>query len=414
MVRFSRRGAVVCIMLLAGCATRTPPSSVPPPAEGVQTQTSRSSALTELLPSPAASGSLAPELATDGSLLYMTWLEPVEGGGHAVRWASWDGGAWSQPSILVEGTDLFVNPFDRPGLHPLGGGRLLAHWLQKSAPDTYAYDVVLAHSLDGGETWSDPYRLHEDRKLVEHGFPSVAVLPDGTAHIYWLDGRDAPSEENYTTTLWMRAWDAGELGPEQRVDPLTCDCCATAAIAMNGGSLVAYRDRTVGEVRDISVAESKGGSPHAPISLAADGWAISGCPVNGPALARSSQHAVAVWPTFAQDTPRVQISWSRGSGGGFGPAHRVDSGLPLGRVDAVMIGEDEAMLSWIEGGDQGPAIVTRAVGAAGWMGEPVFRTGAEPSLAGTVPRIEMVNGQVFLTWASSSTSSIVFARLQSD
>ena len=43
---------------------------------------------------------------------------------------------------------------DFPSLVPLSGTTLAAHWLQRSGTAKYAYDVRVARSSDGGETWS--------------------------------------------------------------------------------------------------------------------------------------------------------------------------------------------------------------------------------------------------------------------
>ncbi|MER8349348.1 sialidase family protein, partial [Acinetobacter baumannii] len=77
---------------------------------------------------------------------------------------------WSAPRTIAEGGDWFVNWADTPHIAATADGALWAHWLQKSAAATYAYDVVLARSADGGASWSAPLRVNDDGTPTEHGF----------------------------------------------------------------------------------------------------------------------------------------------------------------------------------------------------------------------------------------------------
>ena len=49
-------------------------------------------------------------------------------------------------------------------------------WLEKSGSGTYAYDVRMATSKDGGRTWSKPFLLNRDGRKTEHGFVTLALL----------------------------------------------------------------------------------------------------------------------------------------------------------------------------------------------------------------------------------------------
>ena len=79
----------------------------------------------------------------------------------------------------------------RPRLR-LPSGVIVAHWLQKSGPDTYAYDVRLSYSKDDGKTWSPSFLPHQDGTRTEHGFASLFPMGDGLG-LVWLDpsARDA-------------------------------------------------------------------------------------------------------------------------------------------------------------------------------------------------------------------------------
>jgi hypothetical protein len=104
------------------------------------------------VPSPAAPGSGEPFLyATPAGAVYLSWVEPF-GDGHRLRFAVWHEDGWNSPRTIARGANWFVNWADVPSVIATDDGRMAAHWLQKSGPDTYAYDVRVAQSFDGGKT----------------------------------------------------------------------------------------------------------------------------------------------------------------------------------------------------------------------------------------------------------------------
>ena len=134
------------------------------------------------LPTPAAEGSIGPNLsvAPDGRVL-LSWIERLGDGRHALRFAVKQGDGWSAPRVIAEGADWFVNWADFPSIVALPDGSLAAHWLVKSAAATYAYDVRIARSTDGGTHWSAPIVPHRDGTPTEHGFVSLFPARDGQA-----------------------------------------------------------------------------------------------------------------------------------------------------------------------------------------------------------------------------------------
>src|SRR5688500_16844210 len=82
------------------------------------------------LPTPAAAGSLGPNLfaAADGRV-YLSWIERMTDGRSALRYAVHAGEGWSSPQVVAEGPDWFVNWADFPSLIALPDGLLAAHWL---------------------------------------------------------------------------------------------------------------------------------------------------------------------------------------------------------------------------------------------------------------------------------------------
>ena len=116
------------------------------------------------LPTPALEGSIGPNLsvAPDGRVL-LSWIERLGDGRHALHFSVKQGDGWSAPRVIAEGADWFVNWADFPSIVALPDRSLAAHWLVKSAAATYAYDVRIARSTDGGTHWSAPIVPHRGR-----------------------------------------------------------------------------------------------------------------------------------------------------------------------------------------------------------------------------------------------------------
>lgn len=348
----------------------------------------------EHLDPPAAPGALAPHLATDGEGFLLSWLEPMPEGRHRLRLARLDGDAWSRPVTVAEGDRFFANWADTPSVVAGRGGALLAHWLEKLGGGTYAYGVRVARSDDAGATWHDPGWLHADASATEHGFVSLVPTAAGFEAV-WLDGR-AMVDGGPMGLRWARL-DAAGGAPEGEalLDERVCDCCQTAAVATPAGLVVAYRDRSPEEVRDISVIRHVAGVWSPPQRVAADGWTIYGCPVNGPALAADRDRVAVAWFTAADGQPRVLAALSGDAAATFSPPVTIDAAAPLGRVGVAPLAGGGAVVSWLAADG---AVRLRRLDEAGAVGEPstVGRAGA--SRAGGVPRLAAAGDGLAVAW----------------
>ena len=354
MRRSSTGMALVLASFLAGCDAA---SGVSAPASPT-TEPAAAALHVTAWQLPAPDGAAQPDLVTapDGTLL-LSWIEP-RGDGHALRFARHGNAGWSAPGTIAEGDDWFVNWADTPHLAATPDGALWAHWLRKSAAATYAYDVVLSRSGDGGATWSAPRVVNRDGTPTEHGF--VAMWPAGPSSlgIAWLDGRatagghgghDGHGGGGMMTLRTARFDAAFARHEETRLDASACDCCQTAAAATRAGHVVAYRDRTRDEIRDIAVVRHDGVDWQPPRIVHADGWRMPACPVNGPALAARDDTVVVAWYTAAGGVPRVRVAASTDAGASFGAPVEADSGDAVQGRLAVALDADGhgAWVTWL-------------------------------------------------------------------
>jgi hypothetical protein len=363
------------------------------------------------LQSPAGPNAAEPHLATrkDGTLM-MSWLE-----GGAMKFASMKNGRWSDARTIVQREDLFVNWADFPSIAEDARGVLFAHWLQKSGKGKYAYDVMATSSRDGGKTWRAPKAVNRDGKEAEHGFASLAPLPNGGVAVVWLDGREMTEGEGGhdghdamgSMTLRYAELDASlNAKVDAMLDARVCECCTTALTMTSQGPLLAYRDRSMNEVRDIAFARRVNGKWSNPARVRADNWKIPGCPVNGPQLDSRGDRAALAWFTAPDNQPQVWVAFSRDAGATFANAIRVDRGSAVGRVDVLMLADASALVTWIEGTNENAGIFVRRVFADGRTEEPVKLAATSSARASGFPRAALVGTTAYFAWANPAEKRI--------
>jgi len=329
----------------------------------------------------------------DGDAVVLSWMERKKDG-IFLRFSAYDDGSWLSATTATKDDRMFVNWADLPGVIPIGSGSLLAHWLSYTADAPYAYQVLTAFSEDAGASWSMPRSPHTDGTPTEHGFVSSYSAQTGTGLI-WLDGRNTP-DAGMTLRGATIGTDAS-LSDETLLDDLVCDCCQTDIAETTAGPVAVYRNRTQDEVRDIFVTRQVDGVWQPGSAISNDGWEISGCPVNGPAIAALGKRVVVAWFTAANNKPIAKISRSRNSGKSFSEPVEISSKNVTGQVGISMIDESSFVVSWMESEKDGIyAIKIRGLTFDGKMGRA--QTVGRTSVARAVPQMVRVGDKLILAW----------------
>lgn len=105
-----------------------------------------------------------------------------------MAWST-DGGRSFGPGTIVA---LDPCPCCRTSLAVADDGAVLLGW--RGIFDGSIRDIVIARSADGGATFSDPTRVHDDGWHIEgcpHAGPSIATTADGLVHVAWYTGTEA-------------------------------------------------------------------------------------------------------------------------------------------------------------------------------------------------------------------------------
>ena len=403
----------LCALLLItvicfGCnRSISQPVTTPEPALAIQPTNSPT----------ADSDSREPDLhRSDDGRIILSWVEKTGEKSYALRLSLRDANGWSEPRTVAQGNNWFVNWADFPSAIALGDGSLAAHWLVKSGKSTYAYNVNISRSSDGGKTWSQPLVPHRDNTQTEHGFVSLTALSDGRLGAVWLDGRNmkdmketdehAPAPQGMT--LRYAVIDGkGNLSDEAELDNRVCECCQTSAAVTSDGPIVVYRDRSPTEIRDIYITRKVNGTWTAPQAVYADNWQINGCPVNGPSVAADGRRVVVAWFTAVGETPHVKIAFSDDAGASFGKPIQIDDGETLGRVDTLLLQDGSALVCWLSGTVEGGAIKVRRVQADGKIGPASVIAKTDISRSSGFPRMARFGDGVQFAWTEFGKPSRV-------
>ncbi|MEX2283115.1 MAG: sialidase family protein [Gemmatimonadota bacterium] len=355
------------------------------------------------LSSPATGSAGEPNLlsAPDGSV-YVSWIELQPDSTHALRFAVLQGNELSSARTIASGSDWFVNWADFPMLARLDDGSLAAHWLQRSGPGKYSYDVMMTTSTDGGNTWSTAVKPHRDATESEHGFVSLFALGDRFGAV-WLDGRKhamkkSESEDGEMTVRYTTLARDGTLGDEIEVDGRACDCCQTAVANTSDGAVLVYRDRSADEIRDIYAARLVNGAWTAGAPVHADNWKVNYCPVNGPAVAANERSVAVAWFTAADSVPQVKLAFSADAGARFGVPVRVDDGNPAGRVDVQLLDNGDALVSWLERVRGQAELRVRRIDSKGKRGPAATVAQGSAERASGFPHIAISGDHVVFAW----------------
>ncbi len=364
----------------------------------------------EPMPNPSGSVSLQAHWATtaDGGAL-LSWLEKAKDGSLSLRYSVRRSGQWSEPRTIIANREFFRQPAESPSVISFSNGSLLAEWVELPPGSGEAENLYVSASKDGIR-WTAPVMAHRDRSPVQHALASMVASGDQEASLVWLEalkGEDAPSALKRTVVT-----SDGRVVKEETLDSDVCTCCPTSIVKTSKGLLVAYRDHTPQDIRDIAVIRFENGRWLPSKILNPDKWEINACPVNGAAAAARNNRVAIAWYTEAQDSPRTQLVLSNDGGATFAKPVRISTGNSFGHTSVALDDQGGALVSWLEEGSgaDGVRLLARRVSSAGGTG-PVIEVAKGSRSSIGYPRLLQVAGETLIAWGNSGTTKIQTARL---
>ncbi|MEM6359002.1 MAG: exo-alpha-sialidase [Bacteroidota bacterium] len=361
----------------------------------------------ESIPSPTGTNASLPYLVTGANgNLYLSWVEQ-SGDTAILKYAMLNDNAFGQTETIASGTDWFVNWADYPMMAVNSKGDMMAHYLAKGSSGTYSYNVNIVLKPSDSSQWSKPIIPHSDGTPTEHGFVTMLPLSDNNFALAWLDGRktgetdhvDHSNMSNGAMTIRTAVmYVDGKIQAEAELDNRVCDCCQTTGVLTNNGPVFFFRDRSNDEIRDIARVRKTETGWSTPETLYNDNWKINGCPVNGPRADIVGNTIAVVWFSAPEGNGSVKLAFSKNAGVSFQPPIVIDSIQPLGRVDVVMINEQEAAVSWLakEGADV--VIKAQQVSITGEKQKPITIAKTSEARGSGFAQMALYNSQLFFAW----------------
>jgi hypothetical protein len=220
------------------------------------------------------------------------------------------------------------------------------------------------------------------------------------------------SGPNEASVFWLQAL-KGEDGPvslmrsvigadgseikEESLDSDVCACCPTAVTMTAHGMLVAYRDHTKDNIRDISVTRLESGRWTSPKNVYPDKWELDACPVNAASVSAKGEKVALSWYTAAGDKPRIQMVFSMDSGATFSKPVTVSTGEAYGYTSVAVDEAGGGYVSWLERGGDGARVLARHVSADGKPG-PVVQVAAGTRKSLGYPKIVRAGNETWIAW----------------
>ncbi len=367
------------------------------------TNSKKDEILVNYVESPGKKGSSLPNLFSNNKKILLSWVSK-DGDSSGLQYSELIDGKWSEPTEIISGNDWFVNWADFPAIAE-NNGQILSHVLKKSSSETFSYDVKLNLFNQIESNWEKDFPLHKDGTKTEHGFVTMVPYKQNSFFVTWLDGRNTgsgdPGEGGHHGAMSIRAAEvslSGEILNEILLDNKTCECCQTTAAITSNGPIVIYRDRSDEEIRDMSIVRLVDGNWSEPQTVFKDNWKIAGCPVNGPKAAVLGNDLAVTWFTAADNKPAINLVFSTDGGENFDAPINISNVNPAGRVDLVMIDNDNVIVSWMESVESGNQIKIVKVNKSGNKSEPILITTVDSSRRSGFPQMELVNDKVYFAW----------------
>lgn len=355
---------------------------------------------------PAPAGASEPQLTSSSRGTILSWIEST-GPAATLKFSERTGATWSEPRTVATGKDWFLSDADMPTVQRLSNGTLVAAWYRSTQVQLEAYDTWLAYSKDDGKSWSAPFKPYKDRTKTQHGFVSMFDQPGGGLGLVWLDARewelnqDAP--DGGAVMLRAASFDPSwKQTSDQIVNLRVCDCCQTSVAATPSGVVVAFRDRSDKEIRDIHVTRLEDGKWTDAESVHADNWEIDSCPVNGPAVSAHGGTLAAAWFTAASGQGHAYAAFSHDAGRTWSDPIRLDEQVSTGRVDVEMIDDSTAVATWVEFANQQSQMKARKISVTGSASAPVAVQGTGAGSAGGFPRMVRQDDELLFVWSEGA------------
>jgi hypothetical protein len=243
-------------------------------------------------------------------------------------------------------------------------------------------------------------------------------MPGGRAGLglVWLDGRNMNSghagtggdhgsgDMSLRYATFDRNWKrTGDTALDLRV----CECCPTAVAVTSDGPIVAYRNRSPTEVRDIFVTRLENGKWSEPKAIAEEGWVFPACPVNGPSLSARGRNVAVAWFQAKDGIAKSFAAFSSDAGRTFGTPIRLNEDGSLGRVDIELLPDGAAAAGYIDLTGSRAEFRVKRVDPSGAASAPITIANLSNNRSSGYPRMALHGDELVFAWVDRDGGSVV-------
>ena len=217
--------------------------------------------------------------------------------GHIYVTSSADQGKTFTPSVVVNRSPEAISARgeNRPKIALDTQGKIYVSWTTP-LKKRYTGNIRFSYSHDGGQSFSEPVIVNDNRDITGHRFEALAVNEQGIVYLAWLDKRDRfkamQRGEKYrgAALYYSYSIDGGKsFAKNINVQPHSCECCRVAmAIDSDQLPVVMWRNIYNTNTRDHSLVKFlTDNKPGKVIRATEDNWQVDACPHHGPAISIS-------------------------------------------------------------------------------------------------------------------------------
>jgi len=203
---------------------------------------------------------------------------------------------------------------------------------------------------------------------------------------------------------------ASAAGTPHAPSPVACAIAARRRLPWANAAPCTWRGGTCfrGDVRDIAFAASRDGGKtfSAPQRVSQDGWAINGCPENGPTMAVDAKGAIHIaWPTLVPGPqPALGLFYASSSDGqAFTPRKRIPTSGTPSHAQLALDASGGLLLVWDELKDGARQIMfSRRPASAAEFGAAATLTS---STRGSYPVVAATRSGVVIAWTGGAADA---------
>lgn len=224
----------------------------------------------------------------DNGRLWAAWAYA----GHVyVNYSDDTGKNFSLPRVVNQTPEaISARGENRPKIKIDGSGQLFISWttpLEKR----FTGNVRFSYSRDGGQNFSEPVIVNNNRDITGHRFDALGVNKQGDIYIAWLDKRDrlkaSKKGNKYHGAAVYFSWsdDGGKtFKADKKIIDHSCECCRVI-IDFDEKNLpvILWRNIYDKNTRDHALVRFKDkNTPLKAERVSYDMWQVDACPHHGP------------------------------------------------------------------------------------------------------------------------------------